>query len=354
MLVYSEDDLLSDANIMSSTCSTDNFGLPWPDYNSSLQAGSSSTNADYLQSIIHQHSDCIRFLNFAEKSMTAESTKSNDYSMSMKMKESCHLYGTRETKDIRGSVLKEHQNRTLKDVIPLLPLSLEVSEINSAGSTSSMHLAASSGKISLKQLRRDVERDTFKLNGTSLIGSEKGLEGICSAIVRCCNEVLSKCCLRSLDKDVETDIAHEVLAKASRTHSGGIAYQCLQYIIKPDDIVIVPLSTLAKPLNINISISSYADSDTVQLESDNRWGLVCAVECSTFFTLKSTGGMSSLDFPLENIEVERLEDVTVQLVYEDSVRIPINPCSKCSIHSLDGIRGVTPNSGKVSICKLRF
>ena len=286
--------------------------------------------------------------------MTAESTKSNDYSMSMKMKKSCHSDDSRKIKDARGCAVKAYHNRILKDMIPLLPISIEVSEINSAGSTSSMHLTASCGKISLKQLHRDVERDTFKLNGTHLIGSEIGLEGICSAIVRCCSEVLSKCCLRPLDKAVETDIAHEVLAKASRTHSGGVAYQCLQYMIKPDDIVIVPLSTLAKPLNINISICSYADSGTAYLESDNRWGLVCAVECSTFFTLKSIDGLSSLDFPLENIEVEKLEDVTVQLVYEDSVRIPINPCAKYSIHSLNGIRGITPNSGKVSVCKLRL
>ena len=357
MLTYSADDLFSDASIMTSTCPTENFGLPWPGSSSSLTVGSSSHNEDHLLSIIHQHSDCIRFLTFAEKSMRAESTRSNNYSMSMKTKQIRHsddTGGSEIAVGERGSLnmVDAYHNRIMEDIVPLLPLSLKVSEINSATTHSSMHLAASCGKISQKQLRRDVERDTFKVNGNFLIGSEEGLEGICSVIIQCCNEVLSQCCLQLLDKDVEVTFAHEVLAKASRTHSGGIAYQCIQYMIKPDNIVIVPVSTLAKPLKINISVGSFIDSDTVCYGPDNRWGLVCAVECSTFFSLKSIDGLSPLDFPIENIEVEKLDDVTVQVLYEDSVCLPINPTTKCSIRNLNGIRGISPNSGKVTVHKL--
>ena len=385
MLDFSEDDLLLDARIMTSTYSPDNFGLPYVEPFAELSSNGASVGPvswgkntifthepDLLYSIIQQHSDCIRFLTFAEKSMNAELVKSSRYSAansknssqsdSNYKKMAVEEHGEEQKNGI--SVKGECYNRSVVEITLLLPLSMDVYELNRFTGSSSGFSTISFEKISLKQLRRDAERDTFKVNGNPLIGSEKGLEGICSVIVQCCNRALLQCCLQPIEESIENDIALEILSKASRTHSGGIAYQYLQYLIKPDNIVIVPLSTLAKPLNINISISSFTEfrdkashvSDGVNSlqnpSRENKWGLVCNIECSTFFTLKSSIASFDHDFPIDGIEVEKPDDVSVQIMYEDSVCLSVNPSSKCSIESIAGMKNSSTISGRVTIQKL--
>ena len=360
MLFYSEVDLLSDAALMTSTSSSGDFGLPVRAESSSHVNSSDLHDADHVYSAVQQHSDCIRFLTFAEKSMSVEAHKSTAYSSAMSTTQSNRQKegrGKTSCVEFLGHERGEYCNRSMKDIISHLPVSLSVTEINSSSGDRKITPTTSSERISLKQLRRDVERDTFKVNGTLLIGSEKGLEGVCTAIIQCCNRVLSQCCLQPMDKIYENDIAREVLSKASRTHCGGIAYQCLQYMINLDDVIVVPLSALAKPLNINIEVSSFNDATLSSSEVDNKWGLVCNVECSTYFTLKCNdslnGSESPLESPLENIEADKLNDVTLQLRYEDAISIPVNPRSKFSIETLVGMSGVSSNSGKVTALVLK-
>jgi hypothetical protein len=350
MFAYSEEDLISDASIMTSTCSTDNFGLLAPDHSSTTSQGDNVSDSNIVINLVQQHSECVRFLAFADSTLRAESGKSSQYNMVMRTKPALQTNSDREGNASRKGQqqkLGEYHNRDLNDIIAELPISLDVSEINSSATGRIFNSSASSVKVSLKQLRKDVERDRFIINGVPLLGSEKGLEGVSSAITECCIRALAQCCLQPMEKGVEDLIAVEVLSKASRTNSGGIAYQCLHYLIKPTTINIVPVSTLAKPLNINISVGSFVDSKASGNGQHNNWGLICRVDCSTFFTLKSNEETTdSID------QSENSDDPTVQIIFDDSICVPVNPCKKFSIQNLAGITGTNANSGRVTVCKL--
>lgn len=350
MFAYSEEDLISDANTMTSTFSTDNFGLVTPDHSSTTSQGGNDYDPNIVFNLAQQHSECLRFLAFADSTLRAESGKSSQYNMVMRTKPVVQFdSGSLGSASRNGQLQKhgEYHNRELKDIISELPISLDVSEINSSSTGRIFNSSASSVKVSLKQLRKDVERDRFIINGVPLLGSEKGLEGVSSAITECCIRALAQCCLQPMEKGVEDLIAVEVLSKASRTNSGGIAYQCLHYLIKPTSINIVPVSTLAKPLNINISVGSFIDSKASSIGQHNNWGLICHVDCSTFFTLKSSEETNDgIDHS------ENSEDPTVQIIFDDSICVPVNPCKKFSIQNLAGITGTSASSGKVTVRKL--
>jgi hypothetical protein len=247
------------------------------------------------------------------------------------------------TDDSSNEIQEKYYKRQLRDIIDLLPLSLKVSEINKLPENSIFMASSSSKDASKNQLRRDVERDKFAINDVQLNGSEKQLEGICDNLVQCCNSALLKCCLPPMNKDVENDIASEVLRKACRTNSGGIAYQCLQYLIDSSSVVIVPVSTLAKPLSISVSIGSYKDLTIDSNEEDDRWGLVCRVECSTFFTLKIPTD------EVDSLSAHGSKDLIVQILYENEVCIDVDACSKYSVHTLTDMTGTSDNSGKVTV-----
>jgi hypothetical protein len=350
MFAYSEEDLISDANIMTSTCSTDHFGLVIPDHSFTTSQGDNDYDPNTVLNLVQQHSECVRFLAFADSTLRAESGKSSQYNMVMRTKPALQSNSDREASTSRNGQqqkLGEYHNRDLKDIISELPLSLDVSEINSSSTGRIFNSSASSVKVSLKQLRKDVERDRFIINGVPLLGSEKGLEGVSNAVTECCIRALAQCYLQPMEKGVEDLVAVEVLSKASRTNSGGIAYQCLHYLVKPTSINIVPVSTLAKPLNINISVGSFIDTKASGNGQHNNWGLICRIDCSTFFTLKSNEETN------DNIDHnENSEDPTVQIIFEDSICVPVNPCKKFSIQNLAGITGTSANSGKVTVCKL--
>jgi hypothetical protein len=350
MFAYSEEDLISDANIMTLNCSTDNFGLVIPEHSSTTSQSGNEYDPNIVFNLVQQHLECVRFLAFADSTLRAESGKSSQYNMVMRTKPAHQLNSGREgsiSRNVQHQKLGEYHNRDLKDIISELPISLEVSEINSSSTGRIFNSPATSVKVSLKQLRKDVERDRFVINGVPLLGSEKGLEGVSNAITECCVRALAQCCLQPMEKGVEDLIAIEVLSKASRTNSGGVAYQCLHYLVKPTSINIVPVSTLAKPLNINISVGSFVDSKASGNGQHNNWGLICRVDCSTFFTLKSTEETN------DNIDHSKnSEDPTVQIIFEDSICVPVNPCKKFSIQNLAGITGTNINSGKVTVCKL--
>ena len=348
MLAYTEEDLISDANILASTSSTDNFGVIIPDDSTTSSQRGNVYDPNVVFNLVQQHSECVRFLAFADSTLRAESGRSSQYNSVMRTKPSLPLNSDNEGIAVRnGQHHKpgDYYNCDLKEIISALPISLDVSEINSSATGRIFNSSASHVKVSLKQLRKDVERDRFIINGVPLLGSEKGLEGVSKAITECCIRALAQCCLQPMEKGIEDLIAVEVLSKASRTNSGGIAYQCLHYLIKPTSINIVPVSTLAKPLNISVSVGSFVDSKKPGTGQHNNWGLICHVDCSTYFTLKS------IEENIDNID-QSAEDPTVQIIFDDFICIPVNPCTKFSIRNLAGITGTNANSGKVTVCKL--
>jgi hypothetical protein len=349
MLSYSDEELNADSCLMSSTSSTEVFGLNFSETNRNLMHDIYET--DCLFDAIQGHSDCIQFLNFAKMSVSAELCKSDDYSS--RMNTTTSRQDVAKDNSIPESKLQEKLRQCdLQEISLKLPLSLDVSELNDMPGSISIALA-SSKDTSMKQLRKDCERDKFVINGISVNGSEKGLEGICDCISQSSNKVLSQCCLSPIEKSLENEIAFEILRKASRTNSGGIAFQCLQYLINPDSVVIVPVSTLAKPLRISISVGSFTDS-LKKSKSKDRWGLVCRVECSTYFNLKDSLHMEALELSKPTIVTSDLQepiDVTVQLLYENEICIDINSVSKYSIQSLSRMIGNSIDSGKITMSK---
>ena len=351
MLAYCEEDLLSDADIMASMCSTENFGLSMPELSTAVSQGYAVNDSISMFRLIQQHSDCIRFLTFAEQSINAESAKSSFYNhiLNDDGTNRATTKGHTGSSTVGKSKLPENFSRSdLATILPLLPLSIDVSEINSSGIADVFAVSSSSDRLSLKQLRKDVERDRFLVNGAPVIGSQAGLEGVSSTIVECCSRALSRCCLQPVDRVIENDIAVEVLSKASRTNSGGIAYQCLSYLIEPSGVVIIPVSTLAKPLSISISVGSFADHTDGNAKGDNKWGLVCRVECSTFFTLQSSGGMTDCQPPQFDVGSDA-SDVIVEIMFEDSICIAVNPCNKYSVQNIAEIHSANANNGLVTV-----
>jgi hypothetical protein len=345
MLTYSDEDLEADSYLMLSPSSGKNFRLLSTSYcKATLQK---TNNSDSLYKAVQSHLDCGSFLTFAEKAVGVELAKFNQYSGRI-VRPNLQALATTDNshKEIQGKYFKRH----LRDIFDLLPLLLKVSEINKMPESSIFMASSSSKDAGLKQLRRDVERDKFVINDVQLNGSEKQLEGICDNLVQCCNSALSKCCLLPISKEVENGIAYEVLRKASRTNSGGIAYQCLQYLIDSSSVVIVPVSTLAKPLSINVSIGSYKDSTNYCDGEDHRWGLICRVECSTFFTLKRPADEvdSQVSFS-ESLTPHESEDLIVRIIYENEICFDVDTCSKYSIQTLSDMTGTSMDSGRVAV-----
>lgn len=129
---------------------------------------------------------------------------------------------------------------------------------------------------------------------------------------------------------------------------GGLAYECLQYLIEPSSVAITPLSTLAKPLKISISVGSFSSSDSLE---KNRYGLQCSIECSTFFNLKSVEIIPDNIILQKNIAKEETKviDTIVQQVYENEICIDVNPCLKYSIKSISNMTGKLPHCGKITM-----
>ena len=356
MFSYTEEELLADAKMIASTSSSENFGMRIPSHSETFSQGPFVYDPDTLYGQVQRHADNVRFLNFAAESISAESIKSSRYSDVMNLR----LAEKRNSDDfkiagIREEIINHSQFHDLdsKYAESLLPISIDVSEINKSASGSLFAVPASSERISIKQLRKDVERDRFTLNGAPLIGSELKLEGVISAIELCCRRALQQCFMRPMNKSVGHDLAIEILSKASRTNSGGIAYQCLHYLIKPSSIVITPLSTLAKPLNISITVGSFSESPTRSNASHDNWGLISHVDCSTFFSIKANDMTrnTSLTEITEDTSENQI-DTKVQIIFEDAICVPITLKKEYSISDLAGITGTSGNSGKVTVQKL--
>lgn len=200
--MYSEKDLDSDSIYLS---------------NLDVQFSINKQN-DVVSSSIQGHSDVNVFLKFAQQSLTAELLKSANYQQKMNSVTLPHS-NTIHDIDEKSQNISKLTNSNLDSIISLLPLCLQVSEIMSYRN-SILTTDDSSNDSSLKQLRKDVERDLFEINGVFLKGHEEKLTGICSTIISATNSALVKCCLSPIEKALENEFTFEILRKASRTNSG--------------------------------------------------------------------------------------------------------------------------------------
>lgn len=143
--------------------------------------------------------------------------------------------------------------------------------------------------FSLKQVRRDYDRDKVVINGVHLIGADKGLDGILRELSDCMDRVCMLSRLPLAEDDFKRETGLKVLHLASRTVSGGAsltAFQCLASEI-PDHFI-VPDSHLAEPVLIRISSGSFHPlSECTQRAHSLNWGLKFQMICPFYFCLKS-------------------------------------------------------------------
>lgn len=73
----------------------------------------------------------------------------------------------------------------------------------------------------LKQLRKDLERDRLLVNSIRVVGATLGLSGIMQLVGDVCNKILLECGLPRLSEGMRDHVVLAVLGKAARSHSGG-------------------------------------------------------------------------------------------------------------------------------------
>jgi hypothetical protein len=119
---------------------------------------------------------------------------------------------------------------------------------------------AASRDSSLRQLMLDVERDSFDVDGATLIGSDVGSDAVVSAcasrLAACAEEVCS------LSDAVSLDLARELLRMACRTESGSVAYAITKRMVvgmedRHSEVHLSPDSSQQLPTRLRLSVGAY-------------------------------------------------------------------------------------------------
>ncbi len=113
-----------------------------------------------------------------------------------------------------------------------------------------------SRELQLKQLKKDIERDRLLLNSQRLIGANIGIDKIIQSIIQVLHTLADECLVTRLNDNIAKEIALAILLKASRTHSGALAFQALQNLLNPEKFMLLPQSSSTPPLNICIRLGS--------------------------------------------------------------------------------------------------
>lgn len=171
---------------------------------------------------------------------------------------------------------------------------------------------ASSKDGSLKQLQRDIERDCLFINGVQIIGSI-GLDEVIAEMGRTIDTAFATCHLPPLPEEVRNEFSLSSLRKAARTNSGGQSFQALQSII-PSSHQLVPLSSLASPLRILISLGSQKGRANKVSTTHSLIGLIAIIQTTTVFSIESIEHHGS-----ENHSVK--EGTSISVLYENEVFI---------------------------------
>jgi hypothetical protein len=184
----------------------------------------------------------------------------------------------------------------------------------------------------LKQLKKDIERDSLIINSTPLSGAQTGLEGAIAMLCDTMDAFIRENRLIPLTRHHFEGLSVQALRLASRTHSGGAAFQALQECIDPDSVLLIPNSKLATPLSIKLSLGNNMHGDK-DLSADGsgwkyEWGLICDINCSTVFDLED---ISSGDGG-QRAAVDAAYKCTLFLKLDLSDRYPIQTtCKKSDI-----------------------
>ena len=192
---------------------------------------------------VSEHAKRLRFLKFAREALSTE--RHNQY---------CYIENFQDavlTGSLPAAALVPTEDR-----IHPPALVLNVRDIKGAEGMIS-DTSNSSLQAVMKQLKKDIERDRLLINGQRIVGAEAGLTDALAFLGQVCDNTLSECGLPALSSAVRTKFALSVLSKASRSQSGGIAFQAAQGLIDATKTILVPQSAVTPPLSIIIRVGSF-------------------------------------------------------------------------------------------------
>ena len=127
-----------------------------------------------------------------------------------------------------------------------------------------------------------------------------------------------------IEKVALKSLVMEILRKGSRTNSGYLCYENIQQMIDETKTMLVPLSTLAKPIAITLSIGGLSET--------SHWGLKCTISCSSFFHVVTAVEHSS-------DETGRQDKIILVGIYEHVLLLKIDMGSKFCAMDMSSLIG---------------
>lgn len=225
----------------------------------SLVSGQEVRSGQKIHSVIMSHLRNIRFTKFSQEALRTElnNLSGNSSSDNGRMKEHSHL------------TTNEFKHRLQQD-----------SRIFAVEIPNVQQMISEAGLVrvdaSMKQLRKDIERDRLIVNGIRMVGAEAGLDAILSKICDICDDIHAECGIPKLGDEVKEFAVLSLLSKASRSHSGGIAFQAAQNLIDPATAMLMPQSAVAPPLKINIHLGAFPPTRSQALAAEKELSVVQA------------------------------------------------------------------------------
>lgn len=293
--------------------------------------GDHSTGQD-VYDIVDEHLKNMRFLTFA-----------TDYIESER--------GFIENEGWEIVVLEGNEDATLCGDGATIPISSAVAGVAVTKSQAT--------KADLKQLRKDIERDQLIVNSRHLIGASLLLDGVVDSIQNIIQQVLSEGGIPTLPPITSEHLAHAILYKASRTHSGGIVFGSLQGLIDPDRLILVPQSSMSPPILVHIRIGKFSSkrnqSKDPQVIGSQPWGLVCKICSESFYLVNKLEEMApfedqpAVSEPAVGYKGEQYAGKLLSVVFEDFVHFEI----KYYGNEMSNVENIVANTSAGPLVKIR-
>eukprot|EP01039_Chlorochromonas_danica_P008471 gene8471-9337_t len=161
------------------------------------------------------------------------------------------------------------------------------------------------GESSLRQLRKDIERDQLLLNGKLLSGAALGLDGVLQALRDDCRALLHlafpEVCIRNF--------CVSALMGASRTHTGTVALAAIQTVADLNDYMLIPVPAWTPPVRLTLHLGA-----TEEEVPGFCWGLVASWRCDFVYELRRHESLD--DRGVDNYDDSSIE--RVRIIYEDA------------------------------------
>ena len=286
---------------------------------SALVLDGTAAAQEVVSPFVHYHINNQQYLDGARASLLAEKIASLQHHR--KAINASVLYASNEvTTDIDTWDQQKYTVEILEKQDSVVPLCYRCSDlVHGIGASES-----TSKDSSMKQLKRDLERDKLSVNGIRVSGSEFGMDGIVKMIEVKIMDILRVGQFPPIEKTVLNALVIQILRKGSRTNSGYLCYENIQQILDETKAMLVPLSTLAKPITISLSIGGLSETP--------HSGLLCTISCSSFFHV-----VASVEYPRD--ETAGQEKIVLVGIYEHTFLLKLNVGGKFSAMDLSSLIG---------------